>query len=123
MGRLKKEKISVTIANTEAQVIEDRLGYKRIQDLLDDLTMGINPPTAVPTAPPPELPTVEGSGRSLEVAQPGLSLNPESSNKKSWAIEAEEAEVAEKSVVEHLSLLMLNQGRANQRLLVTLQSI
>lgn len=109
MGRPKKEKLTVTMAATEVKVIADRLGYKTIQDFMDDLAMGLIPPPADSTVPPSELPIVEDSGRSMEVAQPKSSVISEVLKRKSWAVEVEEAEAAEKLVSEpFLSEKVLN---------------
>lgn len=94
-GRPRKEVTTVTLPNDEFQLIVDRLGYKCRQDLIDNLAMGIIPPIASPVAPPAELPTVEGSGKSTEVtcskSETGLA-----GKGSSWANEMEATDSAAK---------------------------
>lgn len=99
MVRPKREKTSITLPINDVQVIASRLGFKNPQDFLDDLAMGLIPPTADLVASPVKLPAVEGSGRSAEVAQPEPEGNqtkylaenfaPSSSNRLSWADQTE----------------------------------
>lgn len=70
MGRPKKEKKTVTILTKDVQALTSRMGYKTTQDLLDDLAMGLIPPTANALIPSSKLPTMEGSSKSEEVTQP-----------------------------------------------------
>lgn len=60
----------MTVSFDEVDVIVKRLRYKQHQDLLDDLAMGIIPPTAIIVGPPTAILEVEGSGGSAEVANP-----------------------------------------------------
>lgn len=97
------KKTTLTLPSDDAQVLASRLGYSNIQNLLDDLAMGLIPATAAPVAPPMAMPTVEGSGKSAPVAQSKskdkkpidkLPESPENPKPLSWASEAEEEEVA-----------------------------
>lgn len=98
---------TVSLSTNEFQVLASRLRYT-VQNLLDDLVMGLIPTAAVPDAPPTAIPEVEGTGKLVEVAQPKLTANRKESNqikstidvsskRSSWADEAEAEEAANKA--------------------------
>lgn len=70
------------------QILLWRLGYKKTQELLDDLALGEIPPSTEPGASLKELPTVEGSGRSREIDRPESTVEVKSKH-ASWAEEME----------------------------------
>lgn len=76
----KTTKTLVTLSQEEMQILMTRLGYKKSQDLLDDLALGAIRPTHV--ASPKEVPAAEASKSR---SRPG----DQSAKRKSWADEVE----------------------------------
>lgn len=91
MGRRKKN-VTVTVSAEEFHLIVERLGYKADQELLDDLAMGVIPPSAASDTLPTETPEVEDSGNTVMVAQHREANELELKKRSSWADEAEASE-------------------------------
>lgn len=97
MGRPKKVKTSVMISLDEIEVLSNRLGYKRHQDMLDDLAMGTIHRTADPEAPPTISMEAEGLGMPEELAQTRAEEIPLKEKRTSWAADCEAAEAADRA--------------------------
>lgn len=90
-GRPKKDKSTVDMDINVLDLIASRFVYKKRHDFLDDLAMGIIPPTTIPDASVRVTPVVGNVGGSTEVSQPkpdGISPK----KHESWADEVEKTE-------------------------------
>lgn len=92
----KTKKVSVTLNHDEIQHLKERLGYKEIQDLLDDLALGEIPKSAIS----PSKPGMATSEKSpVQITTPVSSKSPKG---VSWAdkVETEEAQCSLQTVSE-----------------------